>query len=240
MEAFHHPVVEQRVGERDEGHAGVMGEVRAHHRAMRVGLHLAIGVSVLVRLSFGVIDGVEIAVVAFEPCGGQRAQVGCASGRIDDRCQRCRVRSDDEFVTQPALQPKPRNAKRLVLVRVVPIDDVVGGLGDAPRHVARGGVLDLPAHDHAARFVEERVRVAAHDEQRHQVLEHRRAPRQQHGGAADAGDRASEMEPVRFRDVALGNGKKAGQPRFRGEQVVVRRIDFARAFVTGEAIADGE
>ena len=57
-----------------------------------------------------------------------------------------------------------------------------------PRRPARRGVLHLPADDHAARFVEERVRVAAHDEQRHQVLEQRGAPRQQHGRAVDARD----------------------------------------------------
>ena len=48
------------------------------------------------------------------------------------------------------------------------------------------------------------------------------------------------MEPVGLGHVALGDGEKAGQPRFGGEQVVVRRIAASRPLVVGEAIADGE
>ena len=48
------------------------------------------------------------------------------------------------------------------------------------------------------------------------------------------------MEPVGFGDVALGDREKAGQPRFGGQQVVVRRIAAARPLVVRETIADGE
>ena len=42
------------------------------------------------------------------------------------------------------------------------------------------------------------------------------------------------------RHVALGDRDEAGQPRFGGEQVVVRRIEAARALGVGEPIADRE
>ena len=101
-------------------------------------------------------------------------------------------------------------------------------------------VVHLPPDHQAARLVEQRVRVGPHDQQRHQVLEQRRAPRQQHGRAADAGDRSSEVEPVRLRHVALGDGEEAGEPRLGGEQVVERRIEPARVLGVGEAVADRE
>ena len=60
------------------------------------------------------------------------------------------------------------------------------------------------------------------------------------GGAAHARDRASEMEPVHLRHVALGDRDEAGQARFRREQIVVRRIEPAGAVGIGEAVADRE
>ena len=77
-------------------------------------------------------------------------------------------------------------------------------------------------------------------QQRHQVFEQRGAPREQHGSAADAGDRSSEVEPVHLRHVALGDREEARQARFRRQQVVVRRIEPARALGIREAVADRE
>ena len=48
------------------------------------------------------------------------------------------------------------------------------------------------------------------------------------------------MEPVGFRDVALGDRQKAGQPRFGGQQVVVRRITTTRPLLVCETIANRE
>ena len=46
------------------------------------------------------------------------------------------------------------------------------------------------------------------------------------------------MEPVPLRNIARGDGEKAGQSRLRGQQVVVRRIETARAFGVGQPISD--
>ena len=46
------------------------------------------------------------------------------------------------------------------------------------------------------------------------------------------------MEPVHFGQVAFGNRDKACQPRFGGEQIVVRRVELARAIRIRKAIAD--
>ncbi len=56
----------------------------------------------------------------------------------------------------------------------------------------------------------------------------------------DAGHAASQVEPVGFADVALGDREKARQPRFGGQQVVIGGITTAWPLVVREAIADGE
>ena len=64
---------------------------------------------------------------------------------------------------------------------------------------------------------------------RHQVLEHRRAPRQERGRAVDAGERPAELEPVLLRHVLLGDREEAREPRLGGEQVVASTCRGARA-----------
>ena len=90
-------------------------------------------------------------------------------------------------------------------------------------------VLDLPARRSRGSSDRAACREAAHQQQRHQVLEHRAAPRHQRRAAVDVGDQPSEMEPVMLRHVALGDGDEAGQPRFRRQQVVERAVEPARA-----------
>ncbi len=94
------------------------------------------------------------------------------------------------------------------------IDDVVGAFGDAPGNAACFAVANLVGDSHAARLVEQRLRITSHHQQRHQIFEHRRAPREERRDARHAGDRTAEPEPVRFRKVALGDGDEAREPRF--------------------------
>ena len=138
-----------------------------------------------VRRAVGVVDGVEEAVLArgVQP-RSRRRRLATLPRRVDRQRQRRGIRRHDHFVAKAALEAQPGNAERLVLIRAVAVDDVVGGLRDAPGHTARARVVHLAAHDHAARRVEQGVGVRAHDEQRHQVLEQRRAPREQHRRAA--------------------------------------------------------
>ena len=82
--------------------------------------------------------------------------------------------------------------------------------------------------------------MAAQHQQRHQVLEHRAAPRHQRGAALDAHQRAREPEPVLLRHLAPGDGDEAGEPGFRRQQVVVRGVEAARPLGVGEPEADRE
>ena len=94
-------------------------------------------------------------------------------------------------------------------------------------------VLDLASHGAAAGLVEQRARERSHQQRRHQVLEHRGAPRQQRGHALDAHDQPTEMKPMPLRHVALGDGDEAGQARLGCQQVVVRAIEPPRAVRIG-------
>ena len=60
------------------------------------------------------------------------------------------------------------------------------------------------------------------------------------GAPSDRRDRPPEVEPVRLGHVALGDREEARQARFRREQVVVRRIEPARALGIVQPVADGE
>ncbi len=239
VEPLHHRVAEQSVRQRNEGHALVMRQTGTDDRAPEAS-RLARFTLVTLGVAVRVVDGVVEAVLALETRGGQPPQVGGALHRIDHRGQGRRVGRHHQLVAQATLQAEAGDAEGLVLIGVVPVHEIVGRLRDAPRHAAGGRVVDLAADDHAAGFVEERLRVAAHQEQRQQVLEHRSVPRQQHGPAPDAGDGAPQMEPVQLGNVAFRNGDEARQARFGGQEVVVGVVQAARPFGVGEAIADRE
>ena len=208
-----------------------MREERGHRRA---------GAADAAAGAIGVVDRLEESVFAEQPVGGEPAKILRAARRIDHHRERRRVRRDDQLVAEAALQAEAGHAEGLVLIVAGAIDREVRRLRDAPRRAARHAVVDLPPHRHAARLVEQRLRKVPHQQQRHQVLEHRRAPRQQHRRAAHAGDQAAEVEPVLLGHVALGDRDEAGQPRFGREQVVERRIEPRAAELIGEAVADRE
>ena len=88
-----------------------------------------------------------------------------------------------------------------------------------------GAVLDLAAHDEPIGLLEQAAGRRAHDQRRHQVLEHRSRPGDQRRAAADRRHRAAEPEPVPGGHVALGDGEEARQPRLGGEQVVAVGVE---------------
>ena len=63
----------------------------------------------------------------------------------------------------------------------------------------------------------------------HEIFEHRARPGKQRRAAAERGDAMSEPEPVTRRQVALGDGDKAREARFRGQQVVAAFVERAVA-----------
>ena len=235
VEAFDHPVAGDGIGNRDQRHAGMMGEEGRHHHALARLAGLRAGTAAV-----GVVDRLVEPVVAEQPRGGQPAQVTRAPGRIHEHRQRGGVRRDHQLVTEPALQAEAGHAEGLVLIIPVAIHGGVGRFGNAPRRAAGGAVVDLPPHRHPARRIEQRGGIAAHQQQRHQVLEQRRRPRQQHGRAMHAGNQPAQAEPVHLRHVALRDGNETGEPGFRREQVIVRGIEAGGAEGVGQTEANRE
>ncbi|MNS90192.1 hypothetical protein D3C72_1242310 [compost metagenome] len=116
------------------------------------------------------------------------------------------------------------------------VDRVVAGFGNPPRHVALASVIDLRLDDGVVGLVKQGVRVVRHDQERHQVLEHRAAPRQQHGLAGHHAQLAAQGEPVLLRQLALGDGDEAGQAHFGSKQIVVAGVQAPFA----DVVADGQ
>ena len=129
------------------------------------------------------------------------------------------------FSLEAALEAETRHAEVGVLVGELLVARVVGGFGDAPRHAEAGGVVDLPPHDQAVGLLEQAAERRAHDQRRHQILEHRARPRDQRRAAPDRRHRAAQPEPVAGRHLALGDREEAGEPRFRGQQVVAAGVE---------------
>ena len=97
-------------------------------------------------------------------------------------------------------------------------------------------VLDLTRYRGMAGLLQQRVLVARQEQSRHEVLEHRAAPRHEAEVAAVAGQQAAQREPVLLRHLALGDQQIAGQTGFGREQVVPRRV----AAPLAQVIADAE
>ena len=240
MESVDHQVARQDVGDGDQAHSLVVREVGldddsgAGRRCCRQG---RLGLCGLAR---GVVHRVVEPERSRGSFGREAPEVLRGCRRIHQCAQRRRVGRHDELVRESALEPQAGHAKRLVLVVAEPVDEVVGRLRDAPGHVAIAGVFDLALHRHAARSIEQRPRIRPHHEERHQVLEHRRAPGNERRNTVDADDESAEVEPVALRHVALGDGEEARQARLGGEQVVVGAVEATRPGGVGQSIADRE
>ena len=168
-----------------------------------------------------VVDGVVEPVGALEPLVGEPAQVARRALRVDHRGERRRVRRDDQLVAQAALEAEAGDAEGLVLVVAVAIDERCTRTPRCPR-ARRGRRRTRPgAHRHAAGLVEQRLRIAPHDQQRHQVLEERARSTT----AASARRATLVTRRPRWNQCVCGtspsrDGDEARQPRLGGQQVV--------------------
>ena len=81
----------------------------------------------------------------------------------------------------------------------------------------------LALHDQPIGLLEQAAGRRAHDQRRHQVLEHRARPGDQRRPVSERRRGPAEAEPVPGRDIALGDGEQAGEPRLRCEQIVAAR-----------------
>ena len=104
------------------------------------------------------------------------------------------------------------------------VHGVVAALGNAPGHAALLAILDLAFHRSLGRLVEQGTFVVRHHQVRHQVLEHRAAPRQQHRRSPRGSKQATEREPSLLRQLALCDGHETAEASFRRQQVVEARV----------------
>ncbi len=172
----------------------------------------------------GVVDRLVQPEAATETLGGKPLQVFARRRRRHHQRHRAGIRRDDQVLRQATLEAKPRHAERAILVIEPRIDRVVAGLGHPPRHAATCAIVDLRAHYLLRGAVEQGIGIARHHQLRHQVLEHRAAPRQQCRGAFDLGHHPPQREPALLRQLALGDRHEVAQPRLGGEQVVLAGV----------------
>ena len=148
-----------------------------------------------------------------------------AGGFGHDHQGQCRsIRGNNQIFGQATFQSQPGHTEGAVLVVETGVDRVVAGFRDTPRHAALLAVSDLAFHCRQASLVEQRVFIARHDQHRHQVFEHRTAPREQDRIAAGRRQQTAEGKPAFLRQRALGDSDKAGEAGFRSEQIVIASI----------------
>ncbi len=210
---LHGPVLQQ-VRQGQQPHALMVRHERANHGALLPAR----------QPGRGVVDRFVQAVAAGRARRGEPLQVRARLLGHDHQRHHRSVRRDHEVVGEAALQAESGDAERAVLVVHRRVGRVVARLRDAPRHAALPAVLDLALHGAAAGLVEQRVLVTGHQEQRHQVLEHRAAPRQQHRHAGSRREQAAEREPALLADLPARDRDEDAEPCFGGEQVVVAGV----------------
>ena len=235
VKALDHHAVQEGVRDGDERHALVVREVRLDDVAR--GLRVAF---VRGHAAIRMVEGLVKAPGAARPFVGKPPEVGDRGGGIHERGESGRIRGDDELVSQASLEPETRNAEGLVLVGALAVRERVRRFGDSPRHAARLRIGPLALHDHAAGFMEQRPGIAAGQEERLQILEHRGAPGHERRDSIHAHDEPAQVEPMALRHVALGDREEAREPRLRSEEIVEGAVQPAGTVRVGQAVPDRE
>ena len=217
MKPFPHLPVEETVGDGDHRHALMVRQEGADN----------CDVFPLGQARACVIQRLVEAIAAPRAQGGESGEVTRRRARINHGRERRRVGRDDGVLAKAAFQTQTRDSEVRILIGEFQITDVVGGLRNPPRHTERGAISDLPADDETARLLEQTAGRCAHDERRHQILEHRSRPGDERRAASDRRDGASEPEPVPRGDFALGDCHETRKARLGGEQVVAARVENA-------------
>ena len=81
-------------------------------------------------------------------------------------------------------------------------------------------ILDLLPHRRATGVIEQGVIIVRHDQQRHEVFEHRAAPRNEDRFATRSDEQTAHGEPVIVRNLAQSDGDVAAQARLRRQQII--------------------
>ena len=204
LETALHRTVVQQVAESQKAHALVV-----HHERADDGAALPAR-----QARGGEIDRFKEAVAAHVAGRLHALQVLARRFRLHHQTHHAGVWRHHQVVGQAPLQAQSRHAKGAVLVIQAGVDRVVAGFGNPPRHVALAAIVDLRLDDGVVGLVQQGVRIIRHHQQWHQILEHRAAPRQQHGLARHHAQLAAQREPVLLRQLALRDGDEAGQAHF--------------------------
>ena len=230
VEALDHRSVVDDVAEGHDNHALVMSHVTVDDGDRRPSR----------KATCGVVERFAKAIPSGGAAGGQSGEVADRGVGSDHRCEGGGVGGDHEGVAQAPSDAQAGHAEPGILVSLSEVTGVESRLGDSPRHAVLVGVTDLAVDDQPIGVLQHAADGGSHHEGRHQVLEHRPGPRDQGGATADGSQRATEAEPVFGIDVALGDRHEAGETGFRGEQVVVARIQrsVADAETDREQLAD--
>jgi len=150
VETVLHRSVVQDIRDRDQRHALMMRHVGANDR----------DVLALRQPRRGVIERFVVAERSASTRRGEASEIHGGRGGIDHRRQRRGVRCYHHFVAEPAFESQSGHAEVRVLVSELEIADVVRRLGHPP----------------LARLPQQAAGGRAHDQFRHQVLEHRAGP----------------------------------------------------------------
>ncbi len=216
--------VEQRIRERHETHPGVVRHVVVHHGEGVPGLRPR---------------EIERIAETVDPQRSARLQpreVVESVPRRDHRRERSRVRGNHQVAPESALEREIGHAEGAVLIGEMAVAKVVRALADPPWHAALVAVCHLTAHHAAIALGQERERIRAHHERRHQILEHAPAPRHQRRFAGCPRERPPKVEPVGDRDVVLRDRDEAREAGLGCEEIVVRLVER----VVRHLVSDGE
>jgi hypothetical protein len=135
------------------------------------------------------------------------------------------VRHDVVFA-QPPAQPQARHAEGLVLVGLRAVAQREGGLRHPPGKPEAVRVAPLHRYNRVLAPTRQAPLLAAQHQRGHQELEHRSIPGERRQLARDTAHRAAKVEPVLGRDIALGDGEVACEPRLAHQEVIVVRVEL--------------
>ena len=194
-----------------------------------------------VPLAFGQAGGGEIHRVVVSvrsecPQPVQLPKVGHRLRRLNLCGQQGGVGRHDIFVLEHPLERQVGRAEGVILVIHLAVAGVEGAFGHAPGPTQTTAILYLPRDRHAVRGIEDASGPFVHNKGWHEVFEHRARPGQQGRLRSDRGDRPSEPHPVFRWQIALGDGEKAGEACFGGQQVVAGFVQL----LSGDAVSDGQ
>ena len=224
--------LQQHIGQRNQGHALVVGHEGADQGVFIGAGGFAAGCIGLARR--GVVQRFDEAPAAARAQHLQRAQIGRGRLGFQHGGQGTGIGRHHTFVGWCAAQGQARHALRRVLVGQRAVGGGVGRFADAPGQVVLARVVALFLHRHVAGCAERTAGRFIQHQGGHQVLEHRARPRTQAHFARRGHEGPAQRGPVGRGHIAFGDGPQAGQARLGGQQVVVAIVQR----LLGNAVAD--